>query len=222
MLAKWREGYDVVYATRAARREDTRAKRLSADWFYRFYNRMTTVPIPAHAGDFRLMDARVVAALRQLPERNRFMKGLFGWLGFRQTAVAYERPPRTEGTTSFNYWRLWNFALDGLTSFSTVPLRIWSYLGFVVALIAFFYATILIGRTLIFGIDVPGYTSLMVTILFLGGVQLLSLGIMGEYLGRTYNEVKQRPVYLVDRIYAASRGGMEAAETAESDREPAA
>lgn len=201
MLAQWRAGYDVVYAARRLRGTDSWFKRVTASGFYRLYNLMTTVEIPPHAGDFRLMDRRVVDALKLLPERNRFMKGLFAWLGFRQTCVYYDRPARQEGTTKFNYWKLWNFALDGLTSFTTVPLRIWTYIGGSIAVLAFLYAAFLILRTLISGIDVPGYASLMVVILFLGGVQLVSLGIIGEYLGRTYNEVKQRPVYLVDRVY---------------------
>jgi glycosyltransferase involved in cell wall biosynthesis len=201
MLAQWRDGYDVVYAVRRARGSDTRLKRVTANLFYRLYNRMTTVMIPPNAGDFRLLDRRVVEVLKALPERNRFMKGLFAWLGFRQTAIAYDRPARAAGASKFSYWKLWNFALDGLTSFTTVPLRIWTYIGGSIAALAFLYAAFLILRTLIYGVDVPGYASIMVVILFLGGVQLISLGIIGEYLGRTYDEVKARPIYLVDRTY---------------------
>ncbi len=220
MLAKWREGFDVVYATRIARDSDTFMKRLTARLFYRLYNRLTTVAIPPNAGDFRLMDRRVVEAIKQLPERNRFMKGLFAWPGFRQTEVAYERRPREQGDTKFSYWRLWNFALDGLTSFSTVPLRVWTYLGGIVALLAFLYAAYLVVRTLIYGIDVPGYASLMVVMLFLGGVQLVSLGILGEYLGRTYDEVKRRPIYLVDRVYDFEAGDADSRDIDERRREP--
>ena len=172
MVEKWREGYDMVFAVRSRRDSDSHLKSASAHLFYRFYNWMSQVEIPPDAGDFRLLDRRVVDAIRSLPERNRFMKGLFAWPGFRQAVVSYERQPRSRGDTKFNHWRLWNFAIDGMTSFSTLPLRVWSYVGGLVALVSFLYATFLIGRTLIYGIDVPGYASLMVVILFLGGLQL--------------------------------------------------
>lgn len=201
MLEKWRGGYDVVYAARSARACDSLMKKTTAGLFYRLYNSMTTVPIPANAGDFRLMDRRVVDALNRLPERNRFMKGLFSWLGFKQAEVRYERPAREAGESKFNYWKLWNFALDGLTSFTTLPLRVWTYVGGAIAAFSVLYALFLIARTLIYGIDMPGYASIMVVMLFLGSVQLISLGVIGEYLGRTYHEVKQRPVYLIDRVY---------------------
>ena len=200
-IAKWREGFDVVYGVRRSRESDSRVKRATARVFYRLFNRLTALPIPENTGDFRLMDRRVVSALRQLPERNRFMKGLFSWVGFRQTGIAYDRDARAAGRSKWNYWRLWNFALDGITGFSTVPLRLWSYAGAIVALIAFLYAAFLIARTIVLGVDVPGYASLMVVILFLGGVQLISLGVIGEYLGRLYHEAKQRPTYLVGRTY---------------------
>lgn len=201
MVAKWREGYDVVYATRASRPTDTLVKKATANIFYRVYNSITTVSIPHNAGDFRLMDRRVVEALNRLPERNRFMKGLFSWLGFKQAEVTYERLPRSDGKTKFNYWKLWNFALDGLTSFTTMPLRIWTYIGGLIAVFSALYASYLVVRTLVFGIDVPGYASIMAVVLFLGSVQLISLGVIGEYLGRTYHEVKQRPIFLIDRVY---------------------
>lgn len=219
MLAKWREGFDVVYARRASRANDSAAKRLSASWFYRVHNALSDIVIPPDTGDFRLLDRRVVQALRRLPEHNRFMKGLFTWVGFRQGEVLYSRELRSAGRSKWNYWRLWNFALDGITSFSTAPLRVWSYLGGAVALAGFVYALFLIFRTLVHGIDVPGYASLMVVVLFLGGLNLLTLGIIGEYLGRTYMEVKARPLYLVreshglaadeagDSAPAAPRGG---------------
>jgi glycosyltransferase involved in cell wall biosynthesis len=197
LLAKWREGYDVVYARRTSRAGDNLAKRATASWFYRIFNRLTDVAIPNDTGDFRLMDRRVIEALGELPERNRFMKGLFSWVGFRQVAVDYEREPRAFGKTKWNYWRLWNLAIEGITSFSTVPLRIWSYVGFFIALFAIAYALFLIFRTIMMGVDVPGYASLMVVVLFLGGINLLTLGIFGEYLGRIYMEAKGRPLYLV-------------------------
>jgi len=197
LVAKWREGYDVVYATRRLRRGESWFKRLSANAFYQTIGRMSPVEIPRNTGDFRLLDRRVVDALKQLPERNRFMKGLFAWVGFKQTSILYDRPQRYKGVTKWNYRRLWRLAIDGITSFSFLPLKVWSYIGLSLSLLAFIYASFLIIRTLILGIDVPGYASLMVAVLFLGGVQLLSLGIIGEYLGRVYEEVKRRPLYLV-------------------------
>lgn len=201
MLQKWREGYDVVYGVRQSRDGDSLGKRVTANGFYRIFNRLTPTPVPANAGDFRLMDRRVVDRVRELPERTRFMKGLFAWVGFKSTAVTYDRPGRVAGESAWSYWKLWNFALDGLTSFSTMPLRVWTYVGLTVSLLSFLYASFLIFRTLVFGVDLPGYASLMVVILFLGGIQLISLGVIGEYLGRVFIEVKQRPVYLVDRVY---------------------
>lgn len=201
LVAKWREGYDVVYATRLTRQGETWLKRFTADAFYKTIGKMSCVNIPPNTGDFRLLDRKVVEALKQLPERTRFMKGLFAWVGFKQTSVLFERQPRFQGTTSWNYWKLWNFALDGIASFSFIPLKVWSYLGLSVSFVSLLYASFLIIRTLIFGIDVPGYASLMVTILFLGGIQLITLGIIGEYLGRVYEEVKGRPLYVVRECY---------------------
>ncbi|TNE90445.1 MAG: glycosyltransferase [Deltaproteobacteria bacterium] len=199
-IEKWREGYHVVYGVREDRRDDSLLKRLTAGWFYRVFNGVTEVPIPNHTGDFRLMDRRVLDALALLPERNRFMKGLFAWVGFRSVGVPFERPQRAAGITKFSGWRLWNFAIDGITGFSTVPLRIWSYVGVLVSLVAFSYATFIVLRTLVLGVDVPGYASLLTIMLFLGGVQLISLGVIGEYLGRIYQEVKGRPTYLVHEV----------------------
>jgi len=201
MVEKWREGYDVIYATRRSRNEETWLKRFTANAFYRTLNRISLVPIPHNTGDFRLLDRRVVDALKKMPERNRFMKGLFSWVGFKQTSIYFDRPARYQGESTWNYWRLWNFALDGITSFSFIPLKVWSYIGVLVAIPSFFYASFLVLRTLIFGIDLPGYASIMVAILFLGGVQLVSLGVIGEYLGRVYEEVKRRPLYLVRDAY---------------------
>jgi polyisoprenyl-phosphate glycosyltransferase len=201
LVAKWREGYDVVYARRRSRRGETWFKRATANTFYRVMERMSKVPIPRDTGDFRLLDRRVVDVLKQLPERTRFMKGLFAWVGYRQAEVVYDRDPRFSGETKWNYWRLWNFAIDGIVSFSVAPLRIWSYVGIVFAAISLLYGSFLLLRTLISGNDVPGYASLMVAVLFLGGVQMMSLGVLGEYLGRVYEEVKGRPLYLVRDAY---------------------
>ncbi len=211
LVEKWREGYDVVYAKRRTRRGETWLKRFTANAFYRVIGRMSQVPIPADTGDFRLLDRQVVTALQRLPERTRFMKGLFAWVGFRQTYIEYDRAERYSGKTSWNYWKLWNFAVDGITSFSLGPLKVWTYVGLGFSLAAFAYAGFLVIRTLIFGIDLPGYASLMVAVLFLGGVQLLTLGILGEYLGRVYEEVKGRPLYLVRAVYgeAVSKNGAE-------------
>ncbi len=197
-LEKWREGFDVVYAVRRRRDTDTAMKRWSAARFYEVINRLSGVPIPANTGDFRLMDQRVVRAIVQLREHNRFMKGLFAWVGFRHIEVPYDRPERAAGQTKFNYWRLWNFALDGITGFSTVPLRIAGYIGMLTALGAIFYGIFLIMRTLIHGVDVPGYASLMVAVLLIGGLQLVVLGVIGEYLGRLYEEARKRPLYIVE------------------------
>jgi glycosyltransferase involved in cell wall biosynthesis len=197
MIAKWREGYEVVYAARSSREGDSFLRRKIAQAFYWTINRVSEVPIPPDVGDFRLLDRAVVDAIVRLPEHSRFMKGLFAWVGFKQTAVHFVRGSRAAGTSNWNSGRLWNFALDGLLSFSSLPLRIWSYLGMVISLFALGYAAFLIWFKLVRGIDVPGYPSLMVVVLFFAGVQLITLGIIGEYLGRVYNEVKGRPLYLV-------------------------
>ena len=197
MIAKWREGFEVVYGVRDNRKADTLPKRLTADLYYRAHNWLSADKIPEHAGDFRLLDHKVVEVIRRLPERNRFMKGLFAWAGFRSAAVGYHREERKLGTSKFNYWKLWTLAVDGITSASTVPLRVWSYVGALVALGALAYAGFIVVRTLAFGIETPGYASMMVAILFLGGLQLLSLGVLGEYVGRILTETKQRPLYVV-------------------------
>lgn len=205
MVARWREGYDVVYATRKRRPGDSWLKRTTAHFFYRIFELIADVPIPRDTGDFRLLDRRVVDVMVRLPERTRFMKGLFAWVGFKQTAIYYEREPRQAGGTKWNYWRLWNFAMDGITSFSSVPLKVWSYCGFVISLFAFLYAVVLAIKKLLHDVDVPGYTSLMVVVLFLGGIQLITLGILGEYMGRVYNEVKGRPLYVVRELHGFDR-----------------
>jgi glycosyltransferase involved in cell wall biosynthesis len=193
----WEQGYDVVYGVRTDRSSDSMAKRLTAGWFYRLFNGMSDYPIPPDTGDFRLMDRSVVEALRELPERNRFNKGLFSWVGFRQIGVPYVRPARAAGASSWGSPALWRLALDGITSFSTAPLRIWSAVGLLAALIASFSAVAVAVRVLIFGRDVPGYASLMVVILFCFSLQMVAFGIMGEYLGRLYHEAKRRPIYIL-------------------------
>lgn len=196
-LRQWEAGYDVVIGVRKHRTSDTIFKRRSAALFYKFFNYLCGNRLVPNAGDYRLMNRASLDALNSLTERVRFTKGLYAWIGFQQTVVPYDRPPRVAGTSKWNAWKLWNFALDGITSFSTLPLRIWSYVGFVVALIGFLYAIFLVMRTLIFGADLPGYPSQMVVLLVLGGLILMSLGIIGEYLGRVFEESKGRPQYLV-------------------------
>ena len=197
MIEAWRDGSDVVYGVRENRKSDTLSKRMTAGLYYRTHNWLSADKIPEHAGDFRLLDRKVVEVIRQMPERNRFMKGLFAWAGFHQSAVYYQRDERAHGETKYNYWKLWTLAIDGITSASTVPLRVWSYLGGIVALGAMLFAVGIVIRTLIHGSEVPGYASLMVTLLFLGGLQLLSLGVLGEYVGRILIETKRRPLYVV-------------------------
>jgi hypothetical protein len=197
MVAKWRAGHEMVFGIRRSRAEDSFAKRVTAGLFYRAHNMVSADKIPENAGDFRLMDRKIVDVIRAMPERNRFMKGLFAWAGFRQASVEYDRAERETGTTKFNYWKLWTLALDGITSASTVPLRIWSYIGAIVALFAMGYAGLIAVQTIIFGNSVPGYASIMTSVLFLGGVQLISLGVLGEYVGRILTETKQRPLYVV-------------------------
>ena len=200
-ITLWEAGYDVVYGVRTERRSDTFFKRATAGAFYRIFNRISDVPIPGDTGDFRLMDRVVVEALRGLPERNRFMKGLFAWVGFRQVGVPYSRPERVAGTTSFNGPRLFRFALDGITAFSTAPLRVWSLFGLAGAAAALGYALFLIAVVLVRGRDIPGYASLMVVLLLFSSFQMIALGVFGEYLGRMYQEIKGRPLYIVsDRV----------------------
>jgi glycosyltransferase involved in cell wall biosynthesis len=204
-VAQWRAGYDIAYGVRQSRQGDTALKRMSARWFYDWFNRVSDTAIPVNVGDFRLLDRRVVSALRALPERGRFMKGLFAWVGFPSVGVPFERPPRAHGTTSWNYWRLWNFALEGIVSFSTAPLRIWSYIGLLLALGAVAYAVFIVLRVLLVGVDVPGYASLIIVLLLGTALNLISLGMIGEYVGRLFIETKRRPVYLVEGMYQAGR-----------------
>lgn len=205
LVDEWKRGFEVVLAKRADRRADSFAKRLTALLFYKVHNSISESVIPENVGDFRLMDRKVVDAIKQLPERRRFMKGIFAWVGFRSTTIEYVRDPRIAGASRFSAWNLWNLALEGITSFSTAPLRIWTYLGLAVASLAFVYAGFIVMRTVIHGIDVPGYASLLAITLFLGGIQLIGLGVLGEYLGRVYSEAKQRPIYIVRDSYEASK-----------------
>ena len=204
LVAAWRQGFDMVNAQRRVRQGETVLKRVTATLFYRLMRHAGPVALPTDTGDFRLMSRRVVDAVAQLRERHRFMKGLFAWVGFPTTTVFYDRAPRHAGETKWNYWRLWNLALEGITSFTVVPLKIATYLGLIVAFISIVYAAEVIVKKLIFGNEVAGYPSLMTVVLFLGGVQLVTLGVIGEYLGRIFNETKVRPLYLVER-YEPSR-----------------
>jgi len=200
LVAGWRGGFDVVYAQRRQRAGESWLKRTTADLFYRLMQSVGRVKLPRDTGDFRLMSRRAVDALMQLREHHRFMKGLFAWVGFPTLAVAYDRAPRFAGRTSFNYWKLWNLAIEGITSFTTMPLKLASYLGLLTAAVALVYGGNIVVRALLFGNPVPGYPSLMTVILFLGGAQLVTLGVMGEYLGRIFNETKGRPLYFVERF----------------------
>ena len=203
MLKKWQEGAEVVLAKRVDRSTDSYAKRTTALMFYRLHNALSGLQIPENVGDYRLMDRVVVDALKQLPERQRFMKGLFAWVGFKTATVEYVRDARLVGDSKFSGWKLWNFAIEGITSFSLVPLKVWTYVGGIGALFAFCYAVFVVIKTLVFGIDVPGYASLLVVILFFGSLQLICLGVLGEYIGRIYFESKQRPLYLIRKTYSS-------------------
>ncbi len=214
-VSRWREGYDDVHGTRVEREGEGWLKRSTAHAFYRVIGRLSHTPIPADTGDFRLLSPRSLAALRQLRERHRFMKGLFGWIGYNSVSIPYHREARSAGASKFNLWRLWNFALEGITSFSTAPLRLATYLGLVTAAVAFLYALWIVVKAMLWGDPVAGWPTMMAVILFLGGVQLIALGLIGEYLGRLYEEAKQRPLYLVDAwkpatgVFSASPASVE-------------
>lgn len=201
MVKAWREGAEVVLAKRVDRSSDGVLKRKTAAWFYQLHNKLSKTKIPENVGDFRLMDRAVVNALKQLPERQRFMKGLFAWVGFRTVTLDYTRAPRAAGETKFSGLALWNFAMEGFTSFSTAPLKVWTYLGALSAVLTFLYAVYIVIRTVVLGNQVPGYASLFVAITFFGSVQLISIGLLGEYIGRIYMETKQRPAYLIRKTY---------------------
>ncbi|HYQ98876.1 MAG TPA: glycosyltransferase family 2 protein [Casimicrobiaceae bacterium] len=217
MLRAWRDGHDVVLMRRRSRAQESWLKKATARAFYGAIGRIGTIEIPANVGDFRLLSRRAVAAVRRFPERSRFMKGLFAWIGFPCREIEYDRDGRYAGETKWNYWRLWNFALEGITSFSVVPLKMASYVGFVTALVAFAYGGYFIVKTLVFGDPVRGFPTLVAVVLFLGGLQLMALGIIGEYLARMFVEVKQRPLYLVQRRLPPQRSL--AAEPASETRE---
>ena len=197
LISRWQEGYEVVYAQRYRREGESLLKKWTASRFYQLMQHTGRIQIPKDTGDFRLMSRRALDALLQLREQHRFMKGLFAWIGFPQIAVPYSRDARFAGQTKWNYWKLWNLALEGITSFTVTPLKLATYLGLVTAIGSFCYGVIIIAKTILLGVETPGYASLMVVVLFLGGIQLMALGVIGEYLGRTFNEVKQRPLYLV-------------------------
>lgn len=201
LLQHWEQGYDVVLCRRISRNTDGWVQRWFSRLFYQVHNALAEHTIPSDVGDFRLLDKKVVDALRLLPERRRFMKGIFAWVGFRSTIVEFEVEQRYSGKSKFSGWKLWNLALEGITSFSTVPLRVWTYVGGIVSLVALSYAAKVVVTTLVSGTDLPGYPSLLSAILFLGGVQLIGIGVLGEYIGRIYSEVKQRPIYIVRNRY---------------------
>jgi glycosyltransferase involved in cell wall biosynthesis len=201
LVDKWREGFQIVFAKRKSRLAESLPKRVSARIYYKIFGWLSNIENHDKLGDFCLLDRCVVDKLTKFPEHNRFMKGLVAWTGFRQGFVTYELGLRTSGKSKWNYWRLWNFALEGITSFSSVPLKLWTYVGVFIASLAFIYTAIIVTRTIFLGIDVPGYASLLSVVLFLGGVQLIGLGVLGEYIGRIYTEVKNRPLYIVQRAY---------------------
>jgi glycosyltransferase involved in cell wall biosynthesis len=201
LVEEWQRGAEVVLAKRRSRASDSLPKRFSSGAFYWVFNRLSDRPIPSNVGDFQLLDRRAVSALLSLPERNRVMKALFSWVGFKRAVVEYDRPPRAAGETKWSPWRLGELALDAITAHTRKPLRFATYLGLLISALAMAYALFLIILVFVHGRDVPGYSSLMVTVLFLGGVQLVTIGIIGEYLGRVYDEVKQRPLYVVRELH---------------------
>lgn len=196
-VAKWKEGFNMVIGVRKNRASDTAFKKFTAAAFYKIHNLFARRPIPENTGDFRLIDEKVINAIKQINESTLFMKGLFNWAGFKTASVEYVRPKRVSGKTKWSYWKLWNFALDGIFNASTIPLRLWTYAGMIVAFVSFLYAAVIIFKVLVFGKDTPGYASLAVLILFFGGIQLIAIGILGEYIGRIFNEVKHRPAYII-------------------------
>lgn len=204
LVTQWEAGFDVVYAQRTSRSGETLMKRATAAVFYRLMSRISRINVPRDTGDFRLLSRRALQALCKLREQHRFMKGLFTWIGFPQKAVPYQREPRYAGTTKWNYGKLWNLALEGFTSFTVAPLKIATYVGGLIALLAFVFALFIVYKTLVYGDPVKGYPSLMVAVLFLGGIQLVALGIIGEYLGRMFMETKRRPLYLVKEYLPAA------------------
>ena len=209
LLARWRDGYDVVMAVRHARIGQSFRHKVMARAFYWAFDHMSEIPLPREAGDFRLLDRKVVDIINRMPERTRFMKGIFAWVGFRQTSIPYEQGDRAAGETKWSFLRLLRFSFDGLTAFSVFPLRIWGLIGGLISLFAFLYIMLRLLRTALFGVDVPGYESIIVTVLFLGGIQLLTLGIIGDYLGRVFNEVKGRPLFIVRSAHGLDTPGID-------------
>ncbi len=207
MIEGWREGYDVVYARRRERRGDTPMKRMTAALFYKIIHRIGEVDIPENVGDFRLMSRKAVDAVCSMREHHRFMKGIFAWVGFPSKAVLYDRAPRVAGSTKWNYWRLWNLSIEGITSSTLAPLKISTYFGFATAFVAFLAGAFFIFKTLFFGDPVPGFPTLVVVVLFLGGIQLMVLGVIGEYLGRVFNETKTRPLYFATEVHPSNAEG---------------
>jgi glycosyltransferase involved in cell wall biosynthesis len=201
MIELWEEGYDDVYAKRRTREGESWFKKFTSRQFYNILQKFSNVPIQKDTGDFRLLDSRAVEALKQFRESERYTKGMFSWIGFNKKEILYDRDPRAAGETKWNYLKLINLAVDGITSFTTAPLRMSTILGFLVSITAFIYLIVLVVRTVFFGTDLVGYPSMMAVILFLGGVQLLSLGIIGEYVGKIFNETKKRPLYLVEEYH---------------------
>ncbi|EMZ6840669.1 TPA: glycosyltransferase family 2 protein [Escherichia coli] len=199
LIEKWQDGADMVLAKRTDRSTDGRLKRKSAEWFYKLHNKISTPKIEENVGDFRLMSREVVENIKLLPERNLFMKGVLSWVGGKIDVVEYARAERVAGNSKFNGWKLWNLALEGITSFSTFPLRMWTYIGLAVASLSFIYGAWMILDKILFGNSVPGYPSLLVSILFLGGIQLIGIGVLGEYIGRIYIETKKRPKYILKK-----------------------
>ncbi|UBN55323.1 MULTISPECIES: glycosyltransferase family 2 protein [Pantoea] len=199
LIARWEAGADVVLAKRTDRSSDGHLKRKTAEWFYRLHNKISSPSIEENVGDFRLLSRETVEQIKLMPERNLFMKGILSWVGGRVEVVEYTRAERVAGTSKFNGWKLWNLALEGITSFSTFPLRIWTYIGLFVAALSFLYGAWMIFDTLVFGNPVHGYPSILVSILFIGGVQLIGIGVLGEYIGRIYIETKRRPRYLLKK-----------------------
>lgn len=199
-IKKYEAGFEAVIGVRKNRDSDSLLKRKTAEIFYKIYNKFSEVKIAKNAGDSRLLNREIIERIKQLPERQRFMKGLFFWVGGKFAYVDYVRQKRKFGNSKFSGWKLWNFAIEGITSFSTIPLRVWTYVGIIISSLSFLYGLFIVIRTLIFGIDIPGYSSIFVSVLFLGGIQIMGIGVLGEYLGRVYMEVKQRPVYLIREI----------------------
>lgn len=198
MINKWKEGFDVVLAKRIDRSSDSIAKRVSAEYFYKIHNRLSSIKIEENSGDFRLISKKISNRITEMGEVNLFMKGMFAWPGGKTAIIEYTRPARQFGNSKFNAWKLWNLAIEGITNFSSAPLKIWTYIGFLIGSASFLYGTFLIIDKILWGNPIHGYSSIMVSILFLGSIQLIGIGVLGEYLGRVYMETKKRPRYIIE------------------------